>query len=129
MKLYNLFEEVILEGRELILENVSDDEINHAIENKYAVLIKYAGKDGKTATGSRLIVPYALGVMPSGNKVIRAMQEDGESKTKPNAWKLFRVDRILSWEKWEEYRNSKAHDGFNPNWDKTMAWVLNKSKY
>jgi len=136
MKLYNLYEEVILED---ITANVGDNhnhvvkptdsDIIDAIDGKYAVLINYEGEGGNRATGPRLIVPFALGVMTSGNKVIRAYQEDGESKTKANAWKLFRIDRINGWEPWKEYKNGQAPDGYNPNWDKTMAWVQHKAKY
>jgi predicted DNA-binding transcriptional regulator YafY len=122
LSLYNTYKEVIL-------ESVQYSEIEDAIEGKYAVLIRYAGPDGK-GSGERLIVPYALGVTTSGHKVLRAAQEDGESASnKPNAWKFFRVDRITAWEPWKEYKNKKAHNGFNPNWDKSMAWVQKKAKY
>ena len=114
---------------DLILESVQYVDIIDAIENNYAVLIRYSGEDGK-GNGERLIVPYAIGSSKAGNKVIRAAQEDGVSTSgKPNAWKFFRVDRITAWEPWKEYRNNKAHNGFNPTGDKSMAWVNKISKY
>ena len=129
MKLYNLYKEIILEDvssdsvdtRQRIGQP-TDNDINDAIVNKYAVLINYEGTNG-SANGPRLIVPFAMGIL-KGNKVVRAYQEDGETKTKPNAWKLFRVDRITAWEPWKEYKNSKAPAGYNPNWDKTMDWMF-----
>jgi hypothetical protein len=123
LSLYNTY-------NELILESVQYVDIIKAIQNKYAVKITYAGEDGVSGTDERLIVCYALGTSKAGNKVLRAAQETGDSKSgESNAWKFFRVDRITSWEPWEDYVNTKPHNGFNPTGDKTMQWVNKISKY
>lgn len=121
--LYNTYNDLILESTQYV-------DIIDAIENKYAVKITYEGEDGVSGAGERLIVPYALGTSKDGNKVLRAAQETGDSKSgKTNAWKFFRVDRITSWEPWKDYINTKAHNGFNPVGDKSMRWVNKISKY
>lgn len=88
-KLYNLFEQVIL-------ESVSRDKVIDCIENKYRVNITYAGTND-TATEKRHIEVYAYGTTESGYPVIRAFQLFGDTKTIKPAWKFFRLDRILSW--------------------------------
>lgn len=88
-KLYNLFEQVIL-------ESVSRDKVVDAIENKYRVNITYEGTD-KTATEKRQIEVYAYGSTENGYSVIRAFQLFGDTKTTKPSWKFFRLDRILSW--------------------------------
>lgn len=101
MKLYKLLQEVILEEKKLLTENVSDDEIIDAIDNKYNVNITYDDFPGSNAPPSkRYIQVYNLNTTKAGNKAIRAYQIFGGSKTTPRegAWKLFRVDRIRSWE-------------------------------
>lgn len=101
MKLYNLFEEVILE-KELLTEGVSDQQIIAAIEGKYNVNILYDDFPNETPSvppSKRYIQVYALGNTKSGNKAIRAFQIFGGSKTTPKqgAWKIFRLDRIRGW--------------------------------
>lgn len=91
LKLYNLFEQVIL-------ESISRDKIFDCLIHKYRVNITYAGEDGDRATGKRTIEVYAYGTTQNGYPVIRAYQIFGETKTKKPAWKFFRLDRILSWE-------------------------------
>ena len=102
MKLYNLHEEIIFEEiakyRNLLTEGVSDGEIIKAIDGRYNVRIKYRDPDTKTLT-SRYIQVYVFGKMKNGNYAIRAYQIDGGSISgKRHDWKLFRVDRIESWE-------------------------------
>lgn len=82
----------------LILEGVSEDIIFEALDEHYRVSIHYAGDDN-TARGVRVIEVYAYGQMASGNYVIRAFQTKGDtSGSGVQGWKLFRVDRITSWE-------------------------------
>ncbi len=117
MKLYNLYEEVILEG--LITEGVNTDQIINTIDGEYAnngkkfirrIKIHYDGDDvtdkfGNTTRegkGWRNIVVHAYGKLKNGGReAIRAYQVYGDSLRTPQApsgWKLFRVDRISHWE-------------------------------
>lgn len=117
MKLYNLFEEVILEG--LITEGVSTDQIINAINGEYAnngkkfirrIKIHYDGDDirdefgnvTRVGKGWRNIVVHAYGRLKNGGReVIRAYQVYGDSvrtPDNPEGWKLFRTDRITHWE-------------------------------
>lgn len=121
MKLYSLYESLILEG-------VSNDVILEALREHYRVKINYAG-DNNVARGERIIEVFAHGRMSSGNYVIRAFQTQGvTSGSGVQGWKLFRVDRITSWE--PVMKNDGRPDyfalgdraaKFNPNGDKTMA--------
>lgn len=117
MKLYNLFEEIILEG--LITESVTTDQVTTAINGEYSnngkkfirrYRIHYDGDDvtdkfgnvTREGKGWRNIVPHAYGNLKNGGReVIRAYQVYGDSLRKPNnpeGWKLFRLDRITHWE-------------------------------
>jgi hypothetical protein len=117
MKLYNLFEEVILEG--LITEGVTTDQVIDTIDGEYArngkkfirrIRIHYDGDDVKDKFGNvtrqgkgwRNIVVHAYGTLKNGGRdAIRAYQVYGDSLRKPNepqGWKLFRLDRISHWE-------------------------------
>ena len=117
MKLYNLYEEVILEG--LITEGVSTEQIINTIDGEYAnngkkfirrIRIHYDGdnvtdKFGNTTIegkGWRNIVPHAYGKLKNGGReAIRAYQVYGDSLRTPESpagWKLFRLDRISHWE-------------------------------
>lgn len=117
MKLYNLYEEVILEG--LITESVSTDQVIKAIDGEYAnngkkfirrIRINYDGDDVKDKFGNttiegkgwRNIVVHAYGKhkLHPNREVIRAYQVHGDSlrtPDSPNGWKLFRLDRISKW--------------------------------
>lgn len=96
INLYNIFEELILESDNLLLEQISDDVIRKAIDGKYRVNITYNDEKGGP-TGKRNIEVYALGDI-GGYPSIRAFQLFGDSKTETAVWKTFRKDRILSWE-------------------------------
>ena len=68
MKLYNLYKEIILEDvssdsvdTRQSIGQPTDNDIQDAIVNKYAVLINYEGTNG-SANGPRLIVPFAMGI-------------------------------------------------------------------
>ena len=102
MKLYNLYEEIILEETkkhfQIISEGVSGNEVVSAIDGKYNVNILY--RDSKNAPPSkRYIQTYVYGKLDNGNYAIRAYQIFGGSKTTPStgAWKIFRLDRIEGW--------------------------------
>lgn len=112
MKLYNLFEEVIFEEKKryILSENVSVSQVEDAIKNKYHVWILYDDYPNEPISkppSERYIEIYALGDTTSGNKVIRAWQMGGPSKTtRDGAFKLFRLDRIRGWKvskvKWDK---------------------------
>lgn len=127
LSLYNIYENIILEG-------VSTSDINDAIDNKYRVNINYAGDDN-TASGKRQIEVYAFGISKAGNDVIRAFQLFGDTKTVKPQWKLFRIDRITNWEKTKKkiYKPVSDYDSsippFNPNGDNMMQSVRKIMKF
>ena len=107
--------------RHLITEAVSDADMAKYINNHEHILIYYQG-DETTASGKRAIRPYVLGTNKSGNKVIRAWEDNGASwhfsnkPTRPSnnpnmtdsdkhdywtdekgvkpGWRMFRLDKI-----------------------------------
>lgn len=102
MKLYNLYEELILEeinkNRQLITEGVSIEDVKAAIDGRYNVNILY--RDFEDAPPSkRYIQVYNLAKTKAGNDAIRAFQIFGASKrgNKNAFWKIFRLDRIEGW--------------------------------
>ena len=137
MKLYNLFESVILEevekARKILAEGVSTDDVNAAINGKYNVNILYRDYDDQPPS-KRYIQVYNLSKTKGDNDAIRAYQIFGGSKTQNNKghWKIFRLDRIEGWfptkVKWQ--KPVSDFDGsipkYNPNGDRTMASVINK---
>lgn len=102
MKLYNLFEEVILEeidrNKRLISEGVSIDLVKDAIDGKYNVNILYRDYEDQPPS-KRYIQVYNLSKTKAGNDAIRAYQIFGGSKkgNKNGFWKIFRLDRIEGW--------------------------------
>jgi hypothetical protein len=143
MKLYNLFEEIILEEKRLLAENVSDQEINDAIKGKYNVNILYDDYPDavpSVAPSKRYIQIYDFIETKAGNKAISAFQLGGGSKTTPKegAWKIFRVDRIRGWflTKMKYYNavsDLKSYDKskpkFNPTGNKTASRIINKVNF
>lgn len=102
MRLYNLYEELILEeinkNRQLITEGVSIEDVKATIDGRYNVNILY--RDFEDAPPSkRYIQVYNLSKTKSGNDAIRAFQIFGASKkgNKNGFWKIFRLDRIEGW--------------------------------
>ena len=143
MKLYSIFEEVILEEvnkHNLITESVSNDAVNDAINNKYNVNILYRDYDDQPPS-KRYIQVYNFaktkGNVTGGNDAIRAYQIMGGSKTTPNegAWKIFRLDRIEGWfpTKVKFAQPVSQLDPtipkYNQNGDRSMAKVYNKVNF
>lgn len=137
MKLYNLFEEIILEEKRLLAENVSDQEINDAIKGKYNINILYDDYPDavpSVAPSKRYIQVYNLAETKAGNKAIRAFQIFGGSKTTPKegAWKIFRIDRIRGWfpTNMRFYKPVSDLDTniptYNKYGDRAMSRVMNK---
>jgi predicted DNA-binding transcriptional regulator YafY len=133
MKLYNLFQDVILEGHsQIISEGVSTSDVEKAISGKYNVNILYRDYDG-AAPSKRYIQVYNLSKTKAGNDAIRAYQIFGGSKTTPKsgAWKIFRLDRIEGWYptnmKWQNpvSDSSSSIPAYNQTGDRTMS-VVNK---
>lgn len=91
MKLYNVIKEIILE--------VALDQVVNSVKNKNLVSIYYDGEDNG-GKGLRVIEPFCVGVSKKGNRVIRAWEREGASKTASTGeqplpgWRLFRLDRI-----------------------------------
>jgi len=121
MKLYNLFQEVILENIEnehLLTEGVADNDIIKAIQDSKGVNILYRDSP-KLPPSKRYILPMVYGELHNGNYAIRAHQIQGGSKrgNKNAATKIFRVDRIDGWYP----TNMKIRvpvDNYNPDGDK-----------
>jgi len=136
MKLYNLFEEVILEeinrGRQILSEGVSINDVNAAIDGKYNVNILYRDYEDQPPS-KRYIQVYNLAKTKAGNDCIRAYQIFGGSKTTPKsgAWKIFRLDRIEGWYptnmKWQNPVSDYTPNvpAYNQTGDRTMS-VVNK---
>lgn len=140
MKLYNLFQEVILENIKrhdgLITESVSYDEVNGAIDGKYNVNILYRDYENQQPS-KRYIQVYALGKTKGGNDAIRAYQIIGASKrgNKNGYWKIFRLDRIEGWFPTKMKWNKPISDAdpsvpqYNQNGDKTFSSVSHQAKF
>jgi len=142
MKLYNIFESIILEEVEktnqLLTENVSADAINDAINNKYNVNILYRDYDDQPPS-KRYIQVYDFaktkGNKTGGNDAIRAYQIGGGTKTHNASWKIFRLDRIEGWYPTKVKFNQPISNKdttipkYNPNGDNSMAQVYNKVNF
>jgi predicted DNA-binding transcriptional regulator YafY len=112
----------------LICEIASLDSIIDAIKNRQVIVIYYDG-DEPGGRGLRQIEPVCLGVSKSGNKVLRAWDSEGASHTGYKGeqplpgWRLFRVDKILSFKPTGENFN-EPKPNYNPNGDKSMNRVI-----
>lgn len=129
MLLGELLAEILLE------ESVNAQEISDAIDNHERVIINYHSDGKDNATGARVIEVYAYGLTKAGNPVIRAFQPYGDTTSKVPSWKLFRLDRIDSWEKTGQKFTEPASDyypgmgNFNPNGDRTMGVVYKVAQF
>jgi len=85
-----------------INESVAGDEVVKAIDNRVGVLITYSGENNNHG-GVRYIEPYVYGATTQNNPAIRAYQYYGDTKRGVPKWKLFRLDRIESWEPTENH--------------------------
>lgn len=94
MKLYNIFQDIILEEeKKLLTEGVLED-IKKAMDGSYDIWLKYRTEDGKVT--DRYIEINKLGTSIANNSVIRLYQKGGQTTGKNNyGWKLFRLDRII----------------------------------
>ena len=116
----------------ILNESISSDKVNDAIDNKYQVIITYDSENGG-GLGKRIIEPYVYGLSSSGNEVVRAYQFSGDSLRGTPKWKLFRLDRIKSWEPTKKhfYKQPSEYgwnaENFNPN-DLGMSNIINRVK-
>lgn len=121
MKLYNTF-------KSLILEVASVDEIIKAIKNKDKIIIYYDG-DEPGGRGLREIEPVCFGYSKANNPVLRAWDNEGASHTAYKGeqplpgWRLFRVDKILSFKPTGE-KFTQMKPNYNPNGDDSMIKVI-----
>ena len=119
MKLYNIVKRLILEK--------SAEEIKNSIKNKNLVTIYYDGDDNG-GKGLRVIEPFCYGVSKAGNAVIRAWEREGASYTAQKGeqplpgWRLFRVDRIGSYNFDPRQNFTEPRPSYNPN-DKGMTSI------
>jgi predicted DNA-binding transcriptional regulator YafY len=126
MKLINTFKSVILEV-------ASIQSLTNAINKRQKVVIYYDG-DEPGGKGLREIEPVCFGYSKSENPVLRAWDNSGASHTAYKGeqplpgWRLFRVDKILSFKPTGETFN-EPKPGFNPNGDKGMTRILTLVKF
>ena len=113
----NLLKEILSELH-ILNEDAAINDVNDAIQNMHKVKITY-DKNGHNR--ARIICPVAYGISTAGNPVVRAFQEAGDTNTSVPKWKLFRLERILSWEN----LSNQPYDihklvGFNKNGDEQI---------
>lgn len=125
MKLYNIVKRLILEK--------SAEEISNSIKNKNIVTLYYDGDDNG-GKGLRVIEPFCYGVSKAGNAVIRAWEREGASYTAQKGeqplpgWRLFRVDRIGSYNFDPRQNFTEPRPQYNPN-DKGMTSIKLCAKF
>lgn len=114
--------------RMLITEVAAVDTIVDAIKNRRKVIIYYDG-DEPGGTGLREIEPVCLGFSKADNRVLRAWDMEGSSHTAYTGeqplpgWRLFRLDKILSFKPTGEYFDS-PQPNYNFDGDKSMTSVI-----
>lgn len=119
----------MLNKNKIILNEVSADteqRIKNAINNVLRVRITYNdGKLPRKGRNTRYILPVALGLTKSGKKAVRAFQTSGSTKRGVPKWKLFLLDRIVSWNNgkrtFKEYKDELIRLGLNLHGDKQMT--------
>lgn len=113
----------------LITESVSSLKVTKAIKDREAILITYNDETKTSHEGVRYIEPYVFGTTKAGNLCIRAYQYWGDTKRGVPKWKMFRLDRILSWEptgevfELEPKARGWAAEAYNNNGDGSMSSV------
>ncbi len=119
--------------KNVIVEIASIESVFDCVKNKKRCVIYYDG-DEPGGKGLREIEPVALGVSKSGNKVVRAWENEGSShrgflgKRPMPGWRLFRLDKILSLKPNGEIFD-EIRPNFNKNGDKSMNSIIIVSKF
>jgi len=153
LNLYDRFDQYVKKMYEYRTDNPTIDDIGDAIINRQYVGIYYEGSDEDSdivEPGFRLIEPYVLGRGYSLNKEVRhpnrlylraytikSTESDPTTRDKFKArlrsvsktkrvpyWRLFRVDRIRTWETFDK-TFSRYRELYNPD-DKQMATIIYK---
>ena len=114
LKLYNIFENIILEEQKLLTEGMSRDNIIQAIDSNVRYRIWYQG-ERETVASERLVDFYALGRTKTGNEVVRVFQPFGFTTSQNGKWKLLRLDRITRIEPTKYNIGKKSIDQFDPS--------------
>lgn len=115
-------------------ESITLEDVTDAILNQYQVIITYSD-DKNRAPKKRMVEPYVLGVSKKGNNVFRGFQYFGDSFRGTPKWKLFRLDRITSWQptnnhfNTEPAKNNWNAEAYNPNGDKSMATIFTQVNF
>lgn len=124
----NLFEKIY---KQILLEStISVFDIEDAIDKHKRIIISYKTKGEDKNTGPRAIDIYAYGITKAGNPCIRAFQPFGDTTTTVPHWKLFRIDRIISWKDTnQQFERTSNTNNFNEVDDKTMADVYKIAKF
>lgn len=128
-----LFENIL--NRILLIESVSVDDVEDAIDNHKRIIINYHSKGENKNSGARVIEVYAYGLTKAGNPVIRCFQPYGDTTTRVPSWKFFRLDRITAWKPTKQTFDHPADDDytnigdFNPNGDETMSVVYKVANF
>lgn len=119
--------------KSVILEVASIGALTDAINKRRKVIIYYEG-DEPGGKGLREIEPVCFGYSKSDNPVLRAWDSTGASHTAYKGeqplpgWRLFRVDKILSFKPTSETFN-EPKPGFNPNGDKGMVRIVSLVRF
>ena len=120
--------------KSLILEIASIENIGQAIDQKKVVSIYYDG-DEPGGNGLRTIEPVCLFVdRRSGNTNLCAWDREGASHKVAvgdgvlPGWRLFRLDKILSWNPTGE-NFTEMRPGFNPQGDKRASRIIYIAKF
>ena len=116
---------------EILNVDVSPSDVIDAIKNKYQVIITYSDEKNR-APKKRLIEPYVYGLSKAGNNVIRAYQYEGDTFRGKPKWKLFRLDRVTSWQPTNSHFNTEPlkrgwnAQAYNEHGDNSMSTILNQ---
>ena len=115
----------------LLDESVSPQDVISSLNNKQGVVITYSDENS-SAPDKRYIEPYVYGRTKAGNDAIRAYQYYGDTKRGVPKWKMFRLDRITSWNPTSQHFNAEPKErgwnaeSYNENRDGSMVQVLNQ---
>jgi hypothetical protein len=115
-KLENIYQNLILENKRLLLERPSEKDIIDAIDSDYRYRVWYQGeREEGVATGLRFCDFYVLGISKAGNEVVRVYQGGGYSTSDSigHGWKLFRTDRIRKIEKTKQHVGKQSIDKYD----------------
>ena len=139
MKLYNLFQDIILEeiskDQTLINEGTLED-IKSVMEKTVYVWFKYKTADGRIT--DRYVMLDKLGTSLANNQVVRLWQTGGQTtNTKKNGavsgWKLFRLDRIIPGSikptNMKYYEPIRSSEPYNTNGDRKMKGAITVANY